>query len=735
MKIAHVAGDMPISRRRTSPVKTLQIIEGDIPRQPPGFQPREALLHLLHNQVAGRGSAVVSALTGTPGVGKTVLAASYAWACHAAGWQAVVWVPAETEGQIIAGLASLAGRLGLRGADDGSTAAAQKAKKWLADSSRPSLLVFDNAVDVEHIHRWCPPTGPAHVVITSRNRAFQRLYPPVDVEVFTPAEAVAFLQARTGSTDEVGASLIAEELGYLPLALAQAAAVVAGRGIGYEEYLDLLSAVPLADHPPPGDGHPTGTAQAILLSAEAVAHIGPDAHDLLNVLAVLSPAGVRRRLLYGGAVPDPTRRTRIDDLLSALADASLITCSEDDATILMHRLVQRVLRDRAERLGESESAIMGALAHLKRFNAIIPQGAETWSARADVEELVDQCMALSANVPPHHPRYLDVLDLQHWCGQYLVNLADLSRALPLLAETLAQRVRLLGPDHPDSLMSRSILASAHAKAGRPDQAIPLHESTLAGRRRVLGDNHIDTLRTQNNLANAYRAAGDVNKAIALYESVLADFERLCGSDHRDTMSGRNNLATAYRDAGRAKDAVPLLERTVADSERVLGEGHPETLSRLNNLAMAYEAAGRVDEAVTVLEKALSDCQRLLAEDHPYTLTCMSNLAAMYQLIGRMNEAIAMYKSSLSKRERVLGPDHPDTFTSRHNLATAYQTVGRLNRAATLYERTLSDCERVLSPGHPQTLNVRATLAALRRDMQVYYSASWWRRLIKIWTPP
>jgi len=68
---------------------------------------------------------------------------------------------------------------------------------------------------------------------------------------------------------------------------------------------------------------------------------------------VLSPAGVPRDLLYGSADPDglepsvhdPAVASRHQELLAGLADTSLIGFSEDGSTVLMHRLVQRVLRD------------------------------------------------------------------------------------------------------------------------------------------------------------------------------------------------------------------------------------------------------------------------------------------------------------------------------------------------------------------------------------------------------
>ena len=137
----------------------------------------------------------------------------------------------------------------------------------------------------------------------------------------------------------------------------------------------------------------------------------------------------------------------------------------------------------------------------------------------------------------------------------------------------------------------------------PSEAITLLERTLADRQRVLGADHPDTLSTRNNLALAYQAAGRMAAAITLHEQNLADRQRVLGADHPDTLSTRNNLALAYQAAGRTAAAITLHKQNLADRQRVLGADHPDTLSTRNNLALAYQAAGRTAEAITPHEHA------------------------------------------------------------------------------------------------------------------------------------
>lgn len=55
--------------------------------------------------------------------------------------------------------------------------------------------------------------------------------------------------------------------------------------------------------------------------------------------------------------------------------------------------------------------------------------------------------------------------------------------------------------------SRNNLGAAYVAAGRAAEAIPLYEQTQAACERVLGPDHPLTLISPDNLAEAYREAG------------------------------------------------------------------------------------------------------------------------------------------------------------------------------------------------------------------------------------
>ena len=317
-------------------------------------------------------------------------------------------------------------------------------------------------------------------------------------------------------------------------------------------------------------------------------------------MAVLSAAGVRRELLHvagrAGVLASGGRRVAaalVDRVLEWLGDRSLLTFSLDGQTVMMHRLVARVIRDglaRRRRLG----AVCWAAASVLEAHAIAVAGSQDRPAvrriPQQVTALLDNTAELAAEADEELAEIL--LRLRFISLYHLIELGDSTPQAIAVGEPLtADLERLLGPGHPDTLNARNSLAAAYLAAGRVAEAIPLFEQTLAVLQRQLGPDHPDTLTSQNNLASAYQDAGRVAEAIRLYELNLAERERLLGPDHPGTLNSRGNLAAAYVAAGRAAEAIPLLEQTLASRERVLGPDHPDTQTSRRNLAKAYQDVG------------------------------------------------------------------------------------------------------------------------------------------------
>jgi hypothetical protein len=475
-------------------VEAAPVVVGEIPQEPLGFQPRADLLAALDAPGGRSRVMVVHAMTGMRGVGKTHLAAAYARARLAEGWRLVAWINAEDLGGVLAGMAAVAAGLGLGTGQGDAEAAGRAVRHWLEIDGDRCLLVFDNATDPALLQPFIPATGAARVIITSNQRSMANLGAGVPVNVFTEPEALAFLAERTGLADAEGARAAAVELGYLPLALAQAAAVIADQHLDYGTYLDRLRGMPVGEllRPVEAGQYPRGVAAAVLLSVEGV-RAGDDTAvctAVMAFLAVLSPAGVRRALVYAaarqrvlesdgqaGELPAEV----VDRALARLAGESLLTFSVDGSSVSAHRLVMRVIREQLA--GENTlTAVCAVIAQL--LEAVAQSLRWTWHEdRATVRDLIEQIMALyesSTGCPADSALTRRTIELRGWAVWFLNELGDSAARSILIAEPLlSDHERVLGADHRDTLAARNNLARAYLDAGRTAEAesVKLNETS------------------------------------------------------------------------------------------------------------------------------------------------------------------------------------------------------------------------------------------------------------------
>jgi len=542
-----------------------QLVVGDIPAPPPGLQPRPALLAQLNR--ASQKPPVV--LTGVWGAGKTQLAATYARARLADSWRLVAWVNARTSETLLAGLTAVAEAAGLSagGSRPGLADAGQAVRDWLEADGSFRLLVFDDAEDPGLLRPFVPAAGEARVLITAAREPIAELGTSIPVDVFSAEEALALLDGRTGLADEDGALAVAVQLGYLPLALDQAAGMIAKQHLGYAAYLAKLRALSAEDHLIREDEDeeeqpsPPGVAEAVLLAMEATSvadRLGVSI-AVMELMATLSPAVVRRDLLHSagqsGTLLGGGRRvaaSMMDQALERLNERSLLGFSLDGQAVSVHRLAARVIRAGLARQGRLGPACRVAASALEGSVALAnhPDHAAVMEMLGQVAALADNAGAAADDPGEELPATLTrlrSLGLNH-----LVELGGaMPHAIAVGEPLLADLDRLLGPEHPDTVRARSDLARAYHQTGRVADAVPLVEQVLAARERLFGAEHARTLTARNNLASAYRAIGRAAEAIGLFEQNVAACERLFGADHPKTLASRHSLDLARQESAQA----------------------------------------------------------------------------------------------------------------------------------------------------------------------------------------
>jgi DNA-binding SARP family transcriptional activator len=646
----------------------------NLPAVAASFTGRERDIAALDDVFGGGDRAVITqAITGLGGVGKSQLAARYVQQ-RADGYDVVAWIRAEDGG--IADLAQLAARIGAHADGLSASELAQIALDWLSESGLRWLLVLDNVTSPEQLQRCCPRGGRGRVLVTSRDQALRQFGPVLTVDVFDEDTAAAYLTERAGRPgDRRAARQLAVALGCLPLALSHAAAYCQS-GTSFTDYLALLAGLPAREL---FDRHPElSYAQTVAstwkASIQAASSAAPVAADVLVTAAHLGPDAIPKSLWTGLAdAQTAIERKRLADAFNALARFSLATV--DDDTVSVHRLLQKTIRDDAVARDDRTPALRALAALHRAFPADVSLPPR-WPA---CEQLLPHVLALADALDEPGDAGPQLIDVLIRACRYLHHAEPGRRDLGIAQIVFDRAERILGPEHPDTLMARNDLAASYHGVGRFAEAIAIYEALLADHERVLGPEHPSTLTIRNNLAYTYRKHARIGDALAILEPLLADRDRILGVKHPDTLTTCNNLARGYTDAGRICEALAILEPLLKDHEQILGAEHPSTLLTRHNLALAY-LDERVGDAIAVVEPLLVDIGRIFGTEHPHTLRTRHTLALAYLNDGRTADAIAILEDVLPARERIQGAEHPDVLAMREHLADAHRSAGRSDDA-------------------------------------------------------
>jgi tetratricopeptide (TPR) repeat protein len=654
----------------------------NLARRNPGFTGRDGMLNRLHDTLSAGNRVAVQALHGTGGVGKTQLALEYAHR-FAGEYDLVWWIPSEKPELIGDHLATLAQDPDLCLVPVGtSTPDSVRALRGHLRRAGRWLLIYDNAEDRDYLAPWLPD-GPGHLLITSRNPNWTGVAQAVDVDVFIRPESIALLNTHLPHVAEADADRLAEALGDLPLAMGQAADLLAETRMPVADYLaelDVHAGELMSEGHPPA-GYPMPLAATVTLSAGHLCGTDPAAGQLLYLCARLGPEAIPVDLFtaHPGLLPGPLETTARKPVAFHRAMAQLgrhgLARLTDTGPIL-HRLVQAVLRDTDENSTAHQDVVERLVAASRPDDSSHPQWWPRWSV------LLPHILAV-APATTGNPDLRRAAARAMW---YLKARGDFRTALPLTEHLHRAWAEQHGPDDRNTIDIAHTLAAIHSELGNFWKAHEITEDLLTRSRRRLGDDHPLTLVAASNFAVGLRRLGDYARARELDEDTLARRRRVLGDDHPDTLVSASSLAVDLQRLGDYAGARELDEDTLARRRRVLGEDHPETLGSASNVALDLRGLGDYAGARDLDEGTLARRRQALGEDHPDTLASASNLALNLRKLDEFERARELDEDTLVRRRRVLGEDHPATFHSARSLALDLVALGRHEDARELLGR-------------------------------------------------
>ncbi len=632
----------------------------------------------------------------------------------------VVWISASSRAAVLSGyVQAWAAATGIEPTGTAESVAARFVS-WLAETRQPWLVVLDDLPNVDELDGlW--PEGPAgRLLITSAqssvaaSRRRTRVFP---VGFFSVREALGCLTERlsVNPAQRQGAIDLIEALGREPLALAQAAAVIANSTLACRDYRDYFvrrrQQIGVAAGEVPSAASVTWSLS--LGQAETLLP-GQSVRLMLVLVALLDGYGVPGAVfntqsvsvyLGGTAVGfgTPVDPQPAWDALLICERVGLITINRAEAppTVLMSPVVQAAIRLAAPAAFRDRAARTAASALLEAWPGHEP---EPWNAAV-----------LRANATSLQSAATDILwadgchPLLLRAGRSLDSARLAGPAVEYWRELSVHCDNKLAPGHPDALVVAAQLAGAYLAAGYGGEAVTWYRRVLAERSLDLAPGHPAIIAARVSLADALIAAGEPADAVTVLRRAVTESEQFRGPGHPDTLAVRDHLARAYEGAGDAAAAVGLLTQTLAERERLHGTHDAYTISTRDQLAASLFADGKVKQAIAAYKRVLADRVAVIGRDHPDTIATKASLASAYYSSGKMPSAVQFSEQACADSERVLGADHADTLTRRAQLAHLYYVVGRVGDAQALLRETLARCERVLPHGDPLREAVRQSL--------------------------
>ena len=417
-------------------------------------------------------------------------------------------------------------------------------------------------------------------------------------------------------------------------------------------------------------------------------------------------------------------------------------------------LAEKAYKFAKEKFGKTDQNTLISMNNLGELYRSMGRYSEAEPLYKEALQLLEKVMG------KEHPYTLTSINnlaaLYHYQGSY-------GKAEPLYKEALQLCEKLLEKEHPnyigglDNIAELYLnymgglnnLAGLYHSQGRYSEAEPLYKEALQLCEKLLGKEHPGTLISINNLARLYHSQGRYGEAEPLLKEALQLGEKVLGKEHPDTLTSINNLAALYSKQGRYGEAESLYKKALQLCEKVLGKEHPDTLTSISSLAGLYHYQGRYSEAEPLLKEALQLGEKVLGKEHPDTLISIHNLALLYEAQGRYSEAEPLYKQALQLSEKVLGKEHPNTLEfhtnyiflmmnmKKHSLAFRLlkQAEGRLfsrsfqelyttseEKIRRLFLKNISkfqDITFTLAAQHPEPEYVKYAAEVLLRWKQVY----------------
>jgi tetratricopeptide (TPR) repeat protein len=664
------------------------------------------------------------ALYGMGGIGKTQTAIAYVYA-NRKFYDQIFWISGATADSLLSGFMEIATGTQccpVRPDSDPQTIA-KLVLAWLREQSN-WLVVIDNLDDLTVAKDYLPERGPdKHTLITTRNPNANGI-PARGLEVPLPdlaesVEMLCLLSDMTVESNLAEAESLVKELGYLPLAIDQAASYVSAVTRSFSIFLALYHKRRADLHKWLPDGnrqYSYSIATTWSVSFDFIKKDQPQAAKLFQLLAFLNPDMVYIDFLVNAKTAfDSELQNAVTDsmrfatALLSLEKFSLVKWSRESNALSIHRVIQAVVKDQMAEL----YMVSCMTTVVEMFDTAFPKD-YTNESRPVCRRYNSQVVLPLINIATHRTSRTAEVTLR--IGEFLTSDGKYEDSAKLCTIAVEIFTEINGNKDRQALDATVSLGECLWRHGRLKEAAELLHSAISTGQRVFGEEDPTTLRAMRHLGMTYWYQGQREKAIEVQKDTLLLRKKVLGSEHPETLNTMDHLGLALNSLEQWAEAAAVQEETVALKTKVFGADHPSTLNAIINLAATYRDGGlkTMEEAAALQETTLEVVERVLGEESPSMPELMTDLGVTYRLLGRPGEAATMHERAAQIGKRILGDDHQHVLNTLHRLAQDYHDQGRIDEALRLCENVVSKMKDALGENHHKTRKAERSLEVIKR---------------------
>lgn len=627
----------------------------------------------------------------------------------------------------------------------------------------PRLLVFDNC---DHnaetlLMKWRPKSGGSRVLITSRQNEWHTnpQLTTIQISNLSELESRQLLQNLAPHLTDDEADIIAERLGYFPLALFLAGSFLHTHRLQIKVamYVDELNEAELRHRsftettdsvsPTKHELHVANTFSISWRRLQQKSTLNQLAQEIALYASHFSagtpiPIHLFEKILQSSNQEDAST-IDIEDALRRLGNLGLLEYSSEG--VRFHRLVASYVQDIAFANTENKVA-KGVVEHgiiseaTKLNNDGYPSALREWIEHiyyitnhasgqnaATLSDLLGKHLQVDGNfigARHYYERSLAIkqesLDFEHEdiiaslddLGKLLSVTGDYEEARPYLERSLAMCEKTLGYVHPETARKINYLGKIFINMYSFEDAKICFERALDIRQNKLKKHDPETAQILNNFGMLLGFMEDQDGANSLYKQAIAIWKEQLKSKHNHTAQELNNLGFLYKCTGNYDRAKVYYEQSLTIWEEQLGSEHISIAQCLNNFGVLLKDMEDYLGAKACYERAVTIWKKQLGIDHMSTALGLVNLGRVLKDLGDYHNARDKYRQALTIHEKVMGMKHPQTAYALNNMGLFLRDINSNEEAKEYFERALVIMEERWGPDHPSSKSIKSNLANL-----------------------